>query len=503
MKNRQVYVLAALLALIAIGVFAYKLVVLKLPLQVDTQVNTWDIEVTISFQARGGPAKVELYLPQSEGRYELYDERFISGDYGLAIRRYVNNRRAVWSVRAANGQQFLLYRASLRPLPRVRPLHPKNPPKLQAADFSGARLAAANNLLALVRKHSADVDSLVSVLLTELAAADGDDNVRLLLGRDSGIQHRAEVARGVLALAGIPARVVHGFELQSLARQAKRVHWLEVYDQGAWVGFDVRDGSGELPDNYLPWWRDDHPLYKVVGGRQVSVRVASNINAQSALHRSGDASALMDYSLLSLPLETQAVYHILLLVPMGVFLLVVMRNVVGIKTFGTFMPVLIALAFRETQLLVGILLFSLLVGLGLSIRFYLDRLQLLLVPRLASVLIVVIMLMALISIFSYKLGLPRGLSIALFPMVIMTMTIERMSIVWEERGAMEALQQGGGSLLVAALAYMVMNLQGLGHFIFVFPESLLLLLAGTLLLGRYSGYRLSELIRFRSLFGGR
>jgi hypothetical protein len=164
---------------------------------------------------------------------------------------------------------------------------------------------------------------------------------------------------------------------------------------------------------------------------------------------------------------------------------------------------LMALAFRETQLLVGIVLFSLLVGLGLAIRFYLDRLQLLLVPRLASVLIVVILLMAAISVFSYKLGLPRGLSIALFPMVIMTMTIERMSIVWEERGAREALQQGGGSLLVAALAYMVMNLQWLGHFIFVFPETLLLLLAAILLLGRYSGYRLSELIRFRSLFGGR
>ena len=83
MKDRQVYALAALLALIAVSVFAYKLLVLKLPLQVDTQVNTWDIEVSIGFQASGGPAKVELYLPQTEGRYEVYDERFISGDYGL------------------------------------------------------------------------------------------------------------------------------------------------------------------------------------------------------------------------------------------------------------------------------------------------------------------------------------------------------------------------------------------------------------------------------------
>ena len=61
------------------------------------------------------------------------------------------------------------------------------------------------------------------------------------------------------------------------------------------------------------------------------------------------------------------------MVPVGGFLLVILRNVIGISTFGTFMPVLIALAFRETQLLWGIIFFSVLVALGLTIRFYLDR----------------------------------------------------------------------------------------------------------------------------------
>jgi hypothetical protein len=95
--------------------------------------------------------------------------------------------------------------------------------------------------------------------------------------------------------------------------------------------------------------------------------------------------------------------------------------------------------------------------------------------------------------------MPRGLSVALFPMVIMTMTIERMSVVWEENGPGEALQQGAGSLLVAAFAYLLMNIELLRYFVFVFPESLLLVLAMTLLLGRYSGYRLTELLRFEVL----
>ena len=62
-----------------------------------------------------------------------------------------------------------------------------------------------------------------------------------------------------------------------------------------------------------------------------------------------------------------------------------LRQFVGVKTLGTFMPVLIGIAFRETALINGVLLFTLLVALGLALRFYLERLQLLLVPRLAVV----------------------------------------------------------------------------------------------------------------------
>jgi hypothetical protein len=163
------------------------------------------------------------------------------------------------------------------------------------------------------------------------------------------------------------------------------------------------------------------------------------------------------------------------------------------------MPVLIGLAFRETQLVWGLFLFTTLIALGLSIRLYLAHLQLLVVPRLSAILIIVIFLMAGFSILTHKLGLERGLSVALFPMVILTMTIERMSIVWEELGALETLQQGAWSLVAAVLAYIVMTISYIEHLVFVFPELLLILLAGMLLLGRYSGFRLLELPRFKAL----
>ena len=137
----------------------------------------------------------------------------------------------------------------------------------------------------------------------------------------------------------------------------------------------------------------------------------------------------------------------------------------------------------------------------MSIRFFLERLRLLLVPRLSAVLIIVVLLMLCISLVSHQLGMETGLSVALFPMVIIAMTIERMSIVWEERGPADAIRGATGSLVVAVFAYIAMGLPWLEHLIFTFPELLLIVLALVLLAGRYTGYRLLELTRFKALAG--
>ena len=176
-----------------------------------------------------------------------------------------------------------------------------------------------------------------------------------------------------------------------------------------------------------------------------------------------------------------------------------MRVVVGISISGTFMPILIALALIQTTLLVGLAMFLLVVGVGLWIRTYLSHLNLLLVARVASVVIVVILLMAVVAILSYNLGIDQALTVTFFPTIILAWTIERMSILWEEEGGHEVLVQGSGSLSVAVLAYLVMSNRYVEHLTFNFPELLITLLGVILLLGKYTGYRLSELYRFRAM----
>ena len=252
------------------------------------------------------------------------------------------------------------------------------------------------------------------------------------------------------------------------------------------------------------WSWGDGPLLDVEGGRRARVDFSVLRNRHGSVEVARARAAVLGsplpwLSFLELPIATQAVYQVLVLLPIGGLLVVLLRNVVGVATFGTFMPVLVALAFRETQLLWGVILFSATVALGLLARRFLERLKLLLVPRMAAVLTIVVLLLGLISLLGYGTGIERALSTALFPIVILTMVIERMSVVWEEVGGRTALQQAIGSLAVAVIAYGVFSNGLVQHLTFVFPELLLVALALMLLLGRYSGYRISELYRFRPL----
>ena len=282
---------------------------------------------------------------------------------------------------------------------------------------------------------------------------------------------------------------------------------LQVHNGESWITFDPRSSARGLPHHFLPWKTGDKPLYTLTGGSapQVSFSVVKSYQAQLDIAQNSIAqkdSFFSKFSLLSLPVQSQNTCRLLLMVPIGAMIVVLMRTVVGVSTFGTFMPVLIALAFRETQLLWGLGLFTLIVAIGLMIRFYLERLMLLLVPRLASILIIVVIIMLCISMLSNQFNSERMLSVALFPMVILAMTIERMSIAWEESGGRDALVQGSGSLVVAVLGYLAMTSEQLMYLMFVFPELLFVLLGISLWLGRYNGYRLMELYRFKSLKQG-
>ena len=505
MTRRYVYILAALLTLISAATFAYKWQVLGFPLTGNQQTPVWTIETSIKFDAGPGSIKVNLQIPTLTPGYRTLREFNVSKGYGFNLNYVSGGREAQWAVRRTSGRQTIYYRRVVYEDPGSEQTD-TTPPFPPPPVINEPLKTAVEVIVADVRDRSADTATFTAELLRLINQPSPDANIELLMADAGTPAEFVETITTVLAAARIPARMIRGIVLQDRQRRTDPRPWLEVHDGDRWRYFDPNSGAEGLPERFLMWWRGNEPLVRVEGGSNVEVSFAVRQNFLDAMaiaeqRAEVEGSVLVDFSLFSLPIQTQAVYSVLLMIPIGALVMVFMRNIIGIDAFGTFMPVLIALSFRETQLLWGTVLFSLLVALGLSIRFLLERLRLLLVPRLGAVLIVVVILMLVVSVVSHKLGLETGLSVALFPMVIIAMTIERMSIVWEERGPADAIRGGVGSLFVAVFAYLAMGMKWLEHLIFVFPELLLIALAIVILLGRYTGYRLTEITRFKVLSG--
>ncbi len=503
MKKAHLYFLAAAIAAVGLAAIVYKWQVLQFPLQPVSEVEVWTLQARVEYPPRRGANTVVLQIPRQPPGFAILDEKFVARNYSQLEETTRHGREVQWAIRRANGAQVLYYRATVvrgTESPQFdADVRVGNPPVLEEP-----YLTAAQSLLEDVREGSADILTYARELVRRFAQTPYSQEVALLVENAPTPEARAQFIAQLLSTRNIPARVVHGLELGETQSSLELLPWLMVHNGEQWHAIDLRTASSGWPNNLFLWSASPQPVLLVDENPRATVEYSVSRNLADAMavaerRLEVQNANLVRYSLLSLPLQTQEVYKVLLMVPLGAFVMLILRNIIGLKTFGTFMPVLIAIAFRDTGLTAGVALFMMVVSAGLLVRFYLERLRLLLVPRLTAVLILVVLLMALVSVVSNRLGIEVGLSIALFPMVIMAMTIERMSVSWEERGPGTAIKEGLGSLVVACLAYLLMSWDRAVHLVFVFPEVLLILFSMALLLGRYSGYRLTELLRFRAL----
>jgi TPR repeat protein len=161
---------------------------------------------------------------------------------------------------------------------------------------------------------------------------------------------------------------------------------------------------------FLIWQRGGPALLELRGGQNARVvfsvmkqQLAAGFVLEQAAARNDESA--VNFSLSRLPIEQQNSFGLLLMIPFGALVVVIMRNFIGIKTTGTFMPILLAMAFLDTTLLSGLFLFVVVVSVGLMMRSYLSRLDLLLVPRISAVVVVVIGIMVTFGILGAQFNL--------------------------------------------------------------------------------------------------
>jgi hypothetical protein len=471
---------------------------MQIPLKPGKDTVVWLVEARVDFKAGRQPVLVSLSIPKKPPGFRIFNEQAASPGYGFSIVENKEDRRAEWSRRTAEGSQTLYYKIQITPQTEDHTPPADLPSPLAPVYWEAPEATAAQALVDAATSTSSSPESLTRELIKSLNARPKEQNAALLLNR-----HRPEaVLTRLLAQAGIPARTVHGLFLEDNRRNQSLVPLVEVYTGNGWMLFHPETGLQGVPDNFLLWHRTGPSLFDLVGGSggRISFSMLSqNIPALEMARIQSRDQAFSFLSMHHLPLDQQGVFRLILLIPIGVLVVAFMRIIIGVRTSGTFMPVLIGMAFLQTSLVPGLFYFVIIVATGLLLRGYLSHLNLLLVARISTIIIIVITLITLSSLTAIRLGFHTGIPVTAFPIIIIAWTIERMSILWEEEGMREVMVQGTGSLVAALLAYFFMGRHLIAHLSFNFPELNLVIAAIILLIGQYTGYRLFELHRFAAM----
>ena len=508
--KKQIYIIVGCLIGLAVFCMYMKHNYYGIPFRQSEKHFVWNIGAKITFNGKGDNVLVSLALPQSQDgkRIIKMDENFI--DYGYNVKQTPDGLRGEWTKAKVEGHETIYYNIKV-----VNDLNyevsadniefDKTDKKDLVEKLTNIDQITKDSALKLynsVKAKSADPFSFTTELIKSINDKKNYQSLKVLT-KHSKLSLRDIICIG-LAYEEIYVEKVDAIELVDGIRNKETIPMIEVYYKNGKELFDVKSGKVSQPGNYFLWRTGGTSLIDVTGAKnsKISFSVARHpiTEAKYASEKIKDKNTgIYSFSLYTLPASEQNMFKYLLMVPIGALIVVFLRVIIGLRTSGTFMPILIALAFMKTTLILGIVMFVSVVVIGLVIRTYFSHLSLLLVARISAVVIIVIGIMGVFSVLAYKLGFLDVLKITFFPMIILAWTIERMSIIWEEDGGKEVLVQGGGSLIVAVLAYLAMINPWISFIVFNFPESLMIVLAVVILLGRYTGYRVSELIRFKPL----
>ena len=510
--RRSAWWVAAVLVLAGLACIALRLYVRR-QAQLAHDDSLWRITYKVKFNAARTGAGLRASAPRDTTHARIFrqDVRYA----GLAAQRLKSTRElsrefALASLGSGPHTMTARFDLHLSPKGRWRPTETPLTPQLREQYLRATDTIPASAPLVLETLAKLDgtdttnrVQRIFDFCVHDLRHGDErtpHDAVTTLRQRVASPLGRARAFVALCRAAGVPARVVTGFAIQETT-ELEPQFWAEARLGERWTPFDPVNGvSGTLPEHFVPVARD---RIEIVRGTDISELEAKfeaiRLPPGPGASRFGRGRFGAIFDLTRLPLDMQEPLAIMLLLPLGALVTTLFRTVIGMRTFGTFTPSLLALSFVYADWMTGLMTFAVVLALGLTSRALLDRLKLLVVPRLSLILtLVVLCIMLMVSVLDYFNLTPSAQAVIL-PMVILTMTIERFYLTSEEDSPAFALELLGATLLVGVCCYGVLRWNAVGRLFFTFPELHFFTIAALVLLGRYSGYRLTELWRFRDL----
>lgn len=191
---------------------------------------------------------------------------------------------------------------------------------------------------------------------------------------------------------------------------------------------------------------------------------------------------------------------LILMLPIMATIIAGARQLVGIKAFGIFAPTVIALSFLATGLKYGITIFLAIIIIGGVARSVARRFRLLYLPRMAlvlSLLAFAVFAMFFVGALTERTGF---IAVSVFPILIMTVLTEHFVSVQIQQGYKAALKLTLETLALSILGFIIGDWTVFKTTILAYPELVLLTIVFNYLMGKYTGLRLMEYVRFRKVF---
>ncbi len=267
--------------------------------------------------------------------------------------------------------------------------------------------------------------------------------------------------------------------------------------------FDPLNGHfATLPADYLQLYRGDQFLFSHTRdiNFDYSLRIRRMLAPAENLRADEVAGPAWLAGMARFLAQNEHISAVFLLFPLAALIVTFCRNVVGLRTFGVFLPMLVAAGCVYTGLLPGMLGFVAILAVGAIMHRWFRGMRVLVVPRIAAVITVLTALILAGGVLLTESAGHRLALLALFPVVILSFAAERLQEMMERSRLGELARTVAWTMMVTVFCYLVFSSVLLRGLFFRFPELLLAVLAAQLAVGRWTGIRASEFYRFLRLF---
>jgi hypothetical protein len=190
---------------------------------------------------------------------------------------------------------------------------------------------------------------------------------------------------------------------------------------------------------------------------------------------------------------------LLLMLPVILTIVTFLKQVIGVTTFGLYTPSVITLSFVALGWKIGLALLCVILIAGYMMRALMSRYRILYIPKIAIILTVTSIVLLLVLAVAAGFGITLAPN-TIFILLIMTTLSEEFMSVKAEMGLRSAIFAVGETVLVSIICFSIVQWAVITSFIFAYPELIILTLVINVFLGKWTGLRLSEVVRFREIF---